>query len=223
VQLQEPYVTNLKSLDDLLQLAKRDGSHGMKLPQGRAIVASSLPVMAARWKDDPEEGTYFLDSTRYQTLKRAGIDKAMHHIKGYSGDTASRSPTMAPWAIYPFSPTDCTALICDVLVFDTTVSADALVESMERVGLRGEVLLAPADVRVEGAMPVIRARWRDRAVTWHALGLNQLLYELAQPDALARGLREVLLMDDPADHPELVYTKEADTWFTAKRKGLRRK
>ena len=185
VQLQEPYVTNLKALDDLLQLAKHDGAHGMKLPQGRAIVASSLPVMAARWKDDPEQGTHFLDATRHQALKRAGIDKAMHHIKGYSGDTASRSPTMAPWSIYPFSPADCAGLICDLLFFDATVSADALVESLERVGLRGDVLLAPADVRVEGAMPVIRARWRSRAVTWHALGLNQLLYELAEPDALA--------------------------------------
>lgn len=221
VQLREPYITNLKSLDDLLQLAKHDGSHGMKLPQGRAIVASSLPAMAARWKDDPEEGAYFLDSIRSQTLKRAGIDKAMHHIKGYSGDTASRSPTMAPWVIYPFSPIDCAGLICDMLVFDTTVSADALVESLERSGLRGEVLLAPADVRVEGTMPVIRARWRNRAVTWHALGLNQLLYELAEPDALARGLREVLLMEDPADYPELVYANEATSWFTARRKRPR--
>jgi hypothetical protein len=223
IQLQEPYVTNLKALNDLLQLAKHDGSHGMKLPQGRAIVASSLPVMAARWKDAPEEGTYFLDNTRYQTLKRAGIDKAMHHIKGYSGDTASRSPTMAPWAIYPFSAIDCAALICDMLVFDATVSADALVESLARAGLRGEVLLAPADIKVEGAMPVIRAHLGNRAVTWHALGLNQLLYELAEPDALARGLREVLLMDDPADYPELVYAKEAANWFATKFKGRRRK
>ena len=38
VELKEPYVTNLNPLNDLLQLAKRNGSHGMKLPQGRAIV-----------------------------------------------------------------------------------------------------------------------------------------------------------------------------------------
>ena len=88
---------------------------------------------------------------------------------------------------------------------------------------RGEVLLTPADVTVGGAMPVIRAHWRNRAVTWHALGLNQLLYELAEPDALARGMREVLLTDDPSDHPELVYAKEADSWFTPRRKRRRRK
>jgi len=223
VQLQEPYVTNLKALNDLLQLAKRDGCHGMKLHQGRALVASSLPVFTARWKEDLEGGSDALDSAKQQAYKRACIASAMHHIVGYSGDKAARSPLMAPWSIYPFSPIDCAALICDMLVFDTTVSADALVESLERAGLRGEVLLTPADVQVEGEMPVIRAHWRNRAVTWHALGLNQLLYELAEPDALARGMREVLLMDDPSDHPELVYAKEADSWFTARRKGPRRK
>lgn len=129
VELQEPYVTNLKQLNDLLQLAKRNGCHGMKLPQGRAIVASSLPAMIGHWGNDLEEGTRVLDSVRQRALKRAGIDKIMHHIKGYSGDTAARSPIMAPWSTYPFSPTDCAGLICDQLFFDTTVSADALVEA----------------------------------------------------------------------------------------------
>jgi hypothetical protein len=223
VTLHEPYVTNLKQLNDLLQLAKHSGCRGMKLTQGRALVASSLPVLAARWKDDIEGGSDALDSAKQQAFKRAGIASAMRHIVGYSGDTAARSPLMAPWSIYPFSPIDCAALICDMLVFDTTVSADALVESLERAGLRGEVLLAPADVRLAGAMHVVRARWGDRTITLHALGLNQMLYELAEPDALARGMREVLTMDHPAAYPELVYAKETASWFTAKRKGAQRK
>jgi hypothetical protein len=47
-------------------------------------------------------------------------------------------------------------------------------------------------------MPVVRAYRRDRAITWHADVLGQLLYELAEPDALARGIRELIQMDDPA-------------------------
>jgi hypothetical protein len=222
VELQEPYVTNLKQLDDLLQLAKDDGCHGMKLQQGRAIVASSLPAMIGRWRSDLEQGTRALDSVRQQALKRAGIDKDMHHIKGYSGDTASRSPLMAPWSIYPFSAEDCAGLICDLLFFDTTVSADALVESLERAELVGEVLLVPADTKLEGDMPVVRAHWRDRTVTWHAHGLNQLLYELAEPNALARGMREVLLMDDPPNYPELIHKNEAASWFRGQKKRTAR-
>jgi hypothetical protein len=221
IQLREPYVTNLKALNDLLQLGKDNGHHGMQLPQGRALVASSLFAMAARWRDNPEEGAQFRDSTRHQALKRAGIDKAMC-IRGYSGDSASRSPIMAPWVIYPFSPHDCAALICDTLVFDTTVSVDALVESLERAGLRGEVLVTVADIRLKGTMPVVRAHWRNRAVTLHALGLGQLLYELVEPDTLARGMREVMLMNDRVGYPEVVYAYEAASWFTPERKGRKR-
>jgi hypothetical protein len=223
VELEESYVTNLKPLNDLLQLAKRNSSHGMKLPHGRAIVASSLPAMIGRFGNDMERGARFLDSTRQQAYKRAGIDKVMHHIKGYSGDTASRSPIMAPWSIYPFAPIDCAGIICDILFFDTTVSADALVESLEHAGLTGEVLLVPADTKLEGDMPVVRARWRDRALTWHAHGLNQLLYELAEPDALARGIRELIQMDDLPGEPVVVYKDEPASWFSYDKKKPKRK
>jgi hypothetical protein len=222
VQLNEPYITNLKHLHDLLQLAKRNGCHGMKLTQGRALVSSYLPAMTARWGHDIDGGADALDATKQQAYKRAGIATDMHHIIGYSGDTASRSPIMAPWSIYPFTPIDCAALICDMLVFDTTVSADALVESLAGADLRGEVLLTLGDAKIEGTMPVIRAHWRNRAVTWHALGLNQLLYELAEPDALARGIREVLLMDEAPDYPTLIYANEAACWFSAPRKRAKR-
>lgn len=219
VQLDEPYRTDLQPLNDLLQLARRNGCHGMKLPQGRALFAASLPVVASTWKDNPAEGNRVMTITRQQALKRAGIDKVMHHIKGYSGDTAARSPIMAPWSIYPFSAPDCAELICDLLFFDTTASADDLVESLEEAGLTGEVLLKPADVSLEGAMPVVRASWRNRTVTWHAEGLNALLYELAEPDTLARGIREVLHMDSPPDYPVLVYRNEETSWFPARPKG----
>jgi hypothetical protein len=218
VQLQEPYVTNSKALNELLQLAKANGHHGMQLPQGRAVVASSLFAMAARWRDNPAEGLRFRDSTRSRALKRAGIDKAVPLIVGESRDSAARTPIMAPWAIYPFSPGDCAALICDTLAFDTTVSPQALVESLERAGLRGEVLVTAADTRMSGMTPVIRAHWRNRTITLHALGLGPLLYELVEPDTLARGMREVFLMDDRVGYPDVVYANEAANWFTFKRK-----
>jgi hypothetical protein len=224
IELQEPYVTNLKALNDLLQLSKRNGNHGMKLPQGRAVVASSLPTVVARWKDDPEAGADFFETTKQQAWKRAGIVEVLHHIKGYSGDSAARSPSMAPWTVYPFSPLDCAGLICDMLVFETTVSADALVESLERAGVKGEILLPMADTTIAGGMPVVKAHWGGRTVTWHAQGLNQLLYELAEPDALARGIAEVLHMGSAPDYPVLVYADERSSWFGGRiRKGKRLK
>ena len=92
-------------------------------------MASSVPRVLERWSQDLGEANRVLDSARQRAITRAGIDTANHHIKGFSSDTASRSPIMAPWSIYPLSPVDCAALICDLLVFETTVSAQALKSS----------------------------------------------------------------------------------------------
>ena len=213
VELTEPYVTNLKQLGDLIELAKRHGCRGMKLSQGRALVASSVPRVLERWGQDLGEANRVLDSARQRAITRAGIDTAMHHIKGFSSDTASRSPIMAPWSIYPFSPVDCAALICDLLVFETTVSAQALVESLKRAGLTGEVLLKPTNGQLGGEMGVVRAHWRDRSMIWHAFGLNLLLYELAEPDTLARGMGEAMRMNNPPREPVMVYANEAGIWL----------
>lgn len=212
IELTEPYRTNLKQLGDLIQLAKRHGCRGMKLSQGRALMATSLSAIIRRWGHDPEEGAAVMDSVRQRAIKRAGIDTATHHIKGYSGDTASRSPIMAPWSIYPFSPEDCASLICDLFVFEVTVSGQALVESVERAGMRGELLLDNAHGRLGGDMGVVKAHLGDRAMTWHAHGLNLLLYELAEPDTLARGMREALDMESPPAEPVMVYRGEAAIW-----------
>lgn len=137
----------------------------------------------------------------------------MHHIRGVSGDTAARQPILAPWSIYPFPPADCAALICDILIFETITSDQALMASFERAGLRGEVLLTPANGQLAGATDVVRAHLGQRALTWHAYGLGVLLYELAEPDTLTRGSAELLRMANPPTEPAIAYTGESETWL----------
>jgi len=67
-------------------------------------------------------------------------------------------------------------------------------------------------------MPAVRARWRNRAVAWHAHGLGQLLHELAEPNALARGIAEVIRMDNPPDYPVIVHKDEDASWYSYKKK-----
>ena len=90
-------------------------------------------------------------------------------------------------------------------------------------GLRVEVLLARTHGKLEGEMPMVRAYWRDRAITWHARGLSQLLYELAEPDALAREIPELIQMDDPPREPVVIHGGEPASWYTGKRKITSRK
>jgi len=101
LQLSEPYVTKLAQLGELIQIAKDRGCAGTALPQGRALVASSLSACLRRWGADHTEQGRVLAATRQQAIEQADIATAMHHIRGLSGDTASRSPIMAPWSIWP--------------------------------------------------------------------------------------------------------------------------
>jgi hypothetical protein len=213
VQLDEPYVTNLKQLDQLIELAKEHGYQGMSLSQGRALIASSLSACIRIWGTDHEAQGQALATARRESIEQAGFAGALHHIKGISGDTAARQPILAPWSIYPFPPADCAALICDLLMFVTITSDQALMESFERAGLRGEVLLTPISGQLTGATGVVRAHLGQRALTWHAYGLGVLLFELAEPDTLTRGSAELLRMATPPAEPTIAYTGEAETWL----------
>lgn len=216
VELTEPYVVNLKQLNDLLQLAKKHGRRGMRLPQGRALVATSLPVTLRRWGQNPEEGQRASESIRRRAIERAGIETAMHHLVGVSGDTAARSPTMAPWAIYPFSSEDCAALICNLLSFEAILSLNGLADSLTKAGLHAEMLIPPGNGELRGAKEVIRAHLNNNAITLHAEGLNVLLYELLEPDVWARGIRETLTQPDIPAGPALIFSNEHGVWFQAR-------
>ena len=86
-------------------------------------------------------------------------------------------------------------------------------DSFERAGLRGEVLLTPGSSQLAGAMGVVRGHLDQRALTWHAYGLGVLLFELAQPDTLTRGSAELLRMTNPPAEPTITYSDEAETWL----------
>ena len=213
VRLSEPYVTNLEQLSELLDQAKEHGCQGIALSQGRALIASSLSACLRIWGRDHEAQGQALAAVRREAIEQAGIARALHNVKGISGDTAARQPILAPWSIYPFSPTDCAALICDLLMFETVTSDQALMESFERAGLLGEVLLTPSSGQLAGDTGVVRAHLGQRALTWHAYGLGVLLFELAEPDTLTRGSAELLRMASPPAEPTIAYTAEADTWL----------
>ncbi len=216
VELSEVYDTNLRQLDDAIQLAKKHGARGMRLPLGRTLVAMSLIQSQRRWHDNPAEGARVMESVRQQAIKRAGIANSVHHVKGNSGDLASRSPVMAPWSIYPLTAEECAQIICDLLVFETLIPAETLVGCLERVGLGAEVVLPPVSGALTPNQDVLRVRWRNRTLTLHNPGLSILLFELVKPDVWARGMLEAISLPDPPESPVLVFAREADVWLARK-------
>ena len=49
-------------------------------------------------------------------------------------------------------------------------------------------------------------------------GLGQLLYELAEPDALARGICELIQMNNLPGEPVIIHKAEATSWFSRQKK-----
>jgi hypothetical protein len=212
VELEQPYAADLGMLNDAIQLAHEHASRGMRLGQGRALVATAPYEVAAKWRDDFEKGARWLESIQVRATKRAKIHEASHHIRGWSADLSSRTPTLAPWSIYPFSAEDCAALICDYVMFETIISVNALAESLAAVGLQVEVVLPPAHGELVGDMNILRASLGDRTMTLHPHGLNSLLYELLRPNVWAAGIKESLANMSESGEPLLVFAGEARWW-----------
>lgn len=215
VHLEEPYVTNMTQLNDLLGLAKRNGCHGMKLSHGRALMATSIYKTFELWGDDYAETIRVRQSVWQRAIKRAGIANSMHHVRGVSADIASRSPIQPPWSIYPFAAEDCAALTCDFLTFESVISVDALVGELSSTGVRAEILLPPENARIggkDGVEDVLRLELADRALMVHAPSLGLLLYELVRPDTWARGIAEVMAMPNPPNEPALDFSGEHASW-----------
>lgn len=212
VELAEPYITDLKALDDLIQLSKQHGFRGMKLPHGRAVVAFSLQRAYELWGDVPDKAKSILDSTRQSAIRRAKINTDRHHLRASSADTASRSVSGPPMSIYPFSAVDCAALICDLIVFETIISAESLVDVLAEVGLRAEIVLPLQSRTMSEEEKVLEIWLGDRRLTVHAPGLNLLLYEFLDPRTWARGIHESLTRPVIPGEPALIFAAETLTW-----------
>ncbi|HYQ65940.1 hypothetical protein [Actinophytocola sp.] len=67
-------------------------------------------------------------------------------------------------------------------MFETTISLDALAESLALTGLPVEVLLPEADGELVGHINILQASREDRSITLHPQGLGPLLCELMRKD-----------------------------------------
>jgi hypothetical protein len=219
-ELTTPYKTDLKKLQDLLVLARRNGFKGMKLNDGRSLMALSLPDALRLYGDGDSQklATEKYAAEKAAAIKRAGIGDVKHRLLGNSRDTAARAPYIAPWAIYPFSEEDCADLICDLIMFESIISVDHLAGRLEELGLGVEIKL-PEEHGHSGPPEedILRATWGDRGLTLHGGGLNTLLYELVQPRTWAKGVFELLTSNDPPQNPVVMFHDEESVWWPPKK------
>jgi hypothetical protein len=172
--LSTKFRADMGPLRDVIHLARSRGSQGINLPEGRMLFAASLWDAARLSNGDLRHGTDKFVSTRAAAIRRAHIDGATHHLVGHSGDTAGRSPVVAPFSIFPLDPADRADLICDLMTFETVLSIDSLAQMLRDRGLRVEVLFPERDQQLPMDADVLRVRYRNRELTIHAPAMSPL-------------------------------------------------
>lgn len=211
VQLDLPYKTHLELLATAFNLAHDRGVQGMKVPGGRALVASDIVRGYDLW---PEQE--FVDRTadeHRQALKRAHILEASDLVYARSDDLAARSPTMPPWAIYPLPPMWCARLIVDYAMYFVTMSSESLLAALDDVGLSPEWTLAREQAIVRPDQVVLRAHNGARAIElrWAELQ-RRLLLEMADLPTWAEGVAQLVARNDSGRHPWQSFAEEWKVW-----------
>jgi hypothetical protein len=135
VPLDIPYKTHLDLLGTAFDLAHDRGVQGMKVPGGRALVATDIVRGYDLWSE--RELIDRRAAEHLQAVKRARILDVGHLVWARSDDLVARSPTMPPWSIYPLSPALCARLITDYAMYFVTMSSEPLLAALDDVGLAG--------------------------------------------------------------------------------------
>lgn len=214
VSVDTPYDTHLGLLADAVTLAKERGVIGLKVPGGRALIATDLSAVTTSTRfTNREEWIRFTERTRARVLRRAGISEHAHHLTMKSADWAARSPTAVPFGVYPLAPEQAAALICDFTIVESVLSGDTLFDAVRARGMRPQMLLPDSGGNLAPAQPMFRFARGDRAIVIHARATAQLLAELITLDAFLEGLSQLLVMDTIPPSPIVTFRSEARAWL----------
>jgi sulfur transfer complex TusBCD TusB component (DsrH family) len=211
VPLDIPYKTHLKLLGTAFDLAHERGVQGVKVPGGRALVATDIVRGYELWSERE-----LIDRTaaeHLQAVKRAQILDVGHLVYARSDDLVARSPTMPPWAIYPLSPELCARLITDYAMYFVTMSSEPLLAALDDVDLAAEWVLSRDQETVQPDEVVLRTRKGARTIElrWAEMQ-RRLLLEMADLPTWAEGVAQLMDRNDSGRHPWQSFAQEWKVW-----------
>jgi len=176
----------------------------------RGVVCSSIPSMFA--KAPVEHWLTRWDVERVRIEGKLGLGPGGHALRVLSADAASRSPGVAPYGIYPLTPEQCAELICDFLVFEVRMPAEALADEAEAAGMQVKFLREPINELVDSGAPVFQFLLGSRGVTLHAAAIGELLLEFTTLNTVCAAMKEILESSDPPNWPVPIYANEQSCW-----------
>jgi len=210
VRLNIPYVTHLKTLREVANLAAERGVRGAKVQGGRALTVACLPKAQNLWSEE-EFGQQF-DRERRGAMRRAGLGDPNYVTFG-SLDRAARAPADPPWAIYPLHPLVCAGFITDRLVFVSSIGGDSVVAALAAAGLTARwnhrnTLDGPVDL----SQPILDVHNGRRRMSMNYAEINRLLLELVDLHVWVEQIRVILADNRLEGAPWPYFDNERAVW-----------
>ena len=212
VDLVEVYRSDVDAVADIIALARRRGCRGAKLSEGSAVLATSLIDLGHLTDESLPTTQAKIERQRLAARRRAGIESHDHSLRGVSGDLAARMPLLPPWVVFPFSPSDCALLTCDLVLIDTQISIEQLASMAADMGLRLDHSLEPGDGRLDPLRPALTLSLGDRVMTVYPNALSPLLFEFVRPASWLRAMRETLASPISNAQPWTRFRNDSAHW-----------
>jgi hypothetical protein len=209
----QPFKTHLKKLEETVWLADRDGISSIRI--GRQWVLSALSTKSLDFKSTSvDEWMSRWTQLRERMFQKAGMQASQHLLRGVRFDQVAYDPAMAPFSIYPFDPETRARLTCDFVSCESVMAWDRLSGALQDEGFTTTCPLPEANVTGESALdPVLIAEAGESRITIHGYGSNQVLFELTDPKAYARAIKEVVARSPQGTHTGvLTFSNEKATW-----------
>jgi hypothetical protein len=184
------FKSHLSTLRGLVPLADAEGVACARIM--RQWVVSCFSPRAAVVRKDPFAHLEKGRKVKEKAFGKAELHKAQHHLHGVQLGVVAIDPALAPIGIYPFDVETCARLICDFVIYESTLGFNKLAEALEAEGFRVDCLLPEGSGRFENEGSILRAAVGDKSLIVHGWGMNQLLLELVDLRVFAAALREVL-------------------------------
>lgn len=174
--------THVRDLSGVLAVAQRDGLVVTRIAD-RMVSVLHLPTIA-RLGSEPS-ATWDRYQDRRHDARQQFMPTAINLLtnKMTFADRDERNPFLAPFSVFPLSVAHRTALICDLVLVETTMDVQALADGFSKSGVAANVLLNYASRPGADVLEVITG---DRRMVVHSAAITQLLYEMVRTDCFAK-------------------------------------
>jgi hypothetical protein len=216
----QQFKTRFAALECGLAIAQTDSMASLYVSAGWVLDCFVAVVPRDRPAQSLQEALEEIEAKKARSYRRAGLDRpGTHRLDIHAAGELAYSPAVAPPTIFPLSPSMCARLTCDLAVYKSVMSWEALADAFRAEGFTVTNPLRPAfGETLDADDRMIVARYRHKGMDRHhsinAGGFAQVALELVEPRRYAAAMREAIEATDTRGPHRgvLTFANERSVW-----------